>query len=350
MNARVEARLSNVALASISIHLLSSELGAVARCLHIHVVSKRFWDTPLRIGTELRGVFEVKALAWVALLVVACGSPGQGTVVPTPLTASQLKFAVMDSVGKPSYCDPDFYPIGRPELPNAIAAYPTIRADSETYQAILAHEHIPTGDLSDDHKLAVYRAWKLLRALELDPSGNVFAFDYRIESATAGFQMVAGTVRQDGVVSVTSRTPTGRPNCPICLAASTLIATPGGPVRVTDVRVGMIVWTQASDGSRVAAPVVESGSMEAPVGHLMVHLVLADGRDLLVSPGHRTADGRQAGELRAGDRLDGSMITKWELVPYAGGRTYDVLPASATGVYWANGIPMSSTLTGPRTW
>jgi hypothetical protein len=284
------------------------------------------------------------ALAAALLAVVACGSGGPGPVGGAHLTVPEMKFAVMDSVGKPSYCDPDFYPIGRPELPNAIAAYPTIRTDTETYQAIVAHEQIPVGDLSDDQKLGVYRAWKLLRALELDPSGNVYAFDYRIESATAGFQMVAGTVRQDGVVSVTSRTPTGRLNCPICLAASTLIATPGGPVRVTDVRVGMIVWTQASDGSRVGAPVVEIGSMEAPVGHRMVHLVLADGRDLLVSPGHRTADGRQAGNLRVGDRLDGATITTWELVPYAGGRTYDLLPAGAIGVYWANGIPMSSTL------
>jgi hypothetical protein len=84
--------------------------------------------------------------------------------------------------------------------------------------------------------------------------------------------------------------------------------------------------------------------MEAPAGHRMVHLVLADGRELLVSPGHRTADGRQAGNLSVGDQLDGSTITAWELVPYAGGRTYDLLPAGATGLYWANEILMASTL------
>jgi hypothetical protein len=77
---------------------------------------------------------------------------------------------------------------------------------------------------------------------------------------------------------------------------------------------------------------------------MMVHLALADGRDLLVSPGHRTGDGRPAGSLAAGDQLDGSRITAWELVPYAGKRTYDLLPAGATGRYWANGILMSSTL------
>jgi hypothetical protein len=32
------------------------------------------------------------------------------------------------------------------------------------------------------------------------------------------------------------------------------------------------------------------------------------------------------------------------LVPYAGGRTWDLLPAGATGSYWANGILLASTL------
>jgi hypothetical protein len=293
----------------------------------------------------MRRFFEMKRLIVAALLAAtACGSAGQGPAAGTPLTVPAMKFAVMDALGKPQYCDPDFWPLAHSEMPGALQAYPTIKSDTETYQAILAHEHLPSGDLTDDQKLAVYRAWKLLRALQLTKNGTDYSFDYRVLKGTTGYEMVAGTVRDDGVVTVTSRTDTTHPNCPICLAASTLIATPTGSVRVTDVRVGTIVWTRASDGSRVAAPVVEVGSMDAPVGHRMVRLVLADGRELLVSPGHRTADGRQAGDLRAGDRLDGSTITTWELVPYAGGRTYDLLPAGATGFYWANGILMASTL------
>jgi hypothetical protein len=76
-----------------------------------------------------------------------------------------------------------------------------------------------------------------------------------------------------------------------------------------------------------------------------VHLVLADGRELLASPGHRTADGRPLGSLAAGDVIDGAKIIRWELVPYADARTYDLLPAGPTGSYWANGIMLSSTLT-----
>jgi len=295
----------------------------------------------------MRRFIEMKRLIVAMLLTAsACGSAGPGPVAGTPLTVPQLKFAVMDSVGPPVYCDPDFYPIARDggEQQNAIAMYPTIKADTETYQAILGHEHLPSGDLTDAQKLAVYRAWKLLRVVVLTQSGSTYAFDYRVQPSSTVYQMVSGTVRQDGKVTVSSRTDTNRPLCPICLAASAQIATPNGPVRVTDMRVGMIVWTQAADGSRVAAPVVEVGSMQAPPTHRMVHLVLADGRVLLVSPAHRTADGRQAGDLHDGDQLDGSTVTKWELVPYAGGRTYDLLPAGATGFYWANGILLASTL------
>jgi hypothetical protein len=192
----------------------------------------------------------------------------------------------------------------------------------------------------------VYRAWKLLRALILTQAGRDYSFSYRVLSkgGAASYLMVTGTVRVDGVVTVSSRTPTGAPPCPICLAATTLIATPRGDVRVTDIKPGTVVWTAAADGSRIAAPVHEAGSTEAPAGHLMVHLVLADGRELLVSPGHKTADDRAVGSLRVGDALDSSTITRWELVPYAGGRTYDILPAGVTGRYWANGIMLSSTL------
>jgi len=146
------------------------------------------------------------------------------------------------------------------------------------------------------------------------------------------------------VVTSVSTTPGSRPNCPICLAATTMISTPDGPRVVTSLWSGMIVWTQAADGSRVAVPVLDFGSTRVPPDHMMVHLRLADGRDLWASPGHRTADGRQLGTLASGDPLDGSRVVLWELVHYSGDRTYDLLPAGPTGTYWANGILLSSTL------
>lgn len=299
-------------------------------------------------GALVRHLIGMRFALGVALLVaVACGpAPAPAPVLGSPLAVPQLKFAVMDAVGKPVFCDPDFYPVGRPEMPTALAQYPTIKGDTETYSAIVAHEHLPSSELTDDQKLTVYRAWKLLRAVDLVAAGNQYTFQYRVQSKTgsAAYEMVGGGVLVDGMVTISSRAAAGPPNCPICLAASVLIATPDGPLRVTEIRVGMVVWTQAAGGSRVAAPVLEVGSMEAPQGHMVVHLVLADGREVQVSPGHKTADGRAVGSLRVGDSLDGSTVTVWELVPYTGGKTYDLLPAGATGRYWANGILLSSTL------
>jgi hypothetical protein len=276
---------------------------------------------------------------------MACGGPPPG-VAAVPLTTDQLKFAVIDKAGPPNYCDPDFYPIARAggEQASAIATYPQIQADAKLYATILEHEHLPGGELSDAEKLTVYRAYKRLRALTITASGDHYSFEYR---ATVGdsIQMVGGTVTAYGNVTITSHTPSGPPPCPICLAAATLIATPSGAVRVTDVKAGMLVWTASLDGTRVAVPVLEVGSTPVPAGHLMVHLVLADGRELLASPGHRTADGRPLGELAAGDQLAGSTVAVWELVPYAGDRTYDLLPAGPTASYWADGIPLASTLT-----
>jgi hypothetical protein len=286
--------------------------------------------------------------ALVAIVAIACGSATPAPAVGAPLTITQIKFAVLDSVGLPVYCDPDFYPLARVggEQASAIAKFPEIQADAELYSTILSHEKLSDTNPSDTEKLVIYRVYKNLNALTLTKSGDGYAFSYRVRSTTgaAAYLLVTGTVRVDGPVTVSSRTPTGAPPCPICLAAATLIATPGGSLRVTEIKPGMLVWTANADGERIAAPVLEVGSIQVPAGHLMVHLVLADGRELLASPGHRTADGSQLGLLARGDSLDGSTITTWELVPYTGDRTYDLLPAGPTGTYWADGIHLASTL------
>src|SRR5260370_21300133 len=100
------------------------------------------------------------ALALVVLACAACGAltPAPAPAVGTPLTSSQLKFKVMDSVGKPVYCDRDFYPLPRQggEEANAIAQYPVIKADGESYSALEAHDNLPAGDLTAPQHLAPY--------------------------------------------------------------------------------------------------------------------------------------------------------------------------------------------------
>ena len=119
--------------------------------------------------------------------------------------------------------------------------------------------------------------------------------------------VVEATIDPFGVIAGVSRTPSGPPNCPICLARGTRIATPAGEVPVEDLRAGDVVWTLGSSGARVAAPLLEVGTTPVPSTHEVVRLVLSDGRALSVSPGHPTQDGRRVGEVHddvtAGQRL-----------------------------------------------
>jgi len=136
------------------------------------------------------------------------------------------------------------------------------------------------------------------------------------------------------------------PGCPtpICLSSSTLISTPEGDVQVTDLREGMMVWSLDKDGNPIAEPVVRVTRIEVRNDHQVVDLVLSDGRELQVSPGHPTIDGRSVGELNMGDSYDGAIVEKALLVPYEDEATYDLLPAGETGYYLANGVLLGSTL------
>jgi hypothetical protein len=135
--------------------------------------------------------------------------------------------------------------------------------------------------------------------------------------------------------------------CPICLASNTEIATPDGNVNVRDLKQGMQVWSLDRNGVRIASSVIAVSHTPVPKTHHVIHLILFDGREFFVSPGHPTADGRRVGDLQRGDRYDGARIQSADSVPYWDSETYDLLPDSDTGFYWANGILLGSTFTRP---
>jgi hypothetical protein len=184
----------------------------------------------------------------------------------------------------------------------------------------------------------------MLNAIHLDPVGPAYHVNARFTPDGKTGTLVDGTVDQRGQITVNSQTATGQPPCPICLARGTRIATPSGEVAVEDLREGETVWTADEQGDRIAAVVTIVGNTTAPVDHVVVHLVLGDGREAFVSPGHPLADGRLIGSISAGDRVDGATVASAERVPYPSGTTFDLLPSGPTGVYWADGIPLASTL------
>jgi hypothetical protein len=131
--------------------------------------------------------------------------------------------------------------------------------------------------------------------------------------------------------------------CPICAAPDTPIATPSGERAIAELRVGDLVYS-VDDGAIVAVPIARVGS--TPVwNHRVLRLALQGGAVLEISPGHPMADGRPLSVLRDGDQLDPQhALLSVELVPYRRARTYDILPASSSGTYFAAGALLGSTL------
>ncbi len=134
-------------------------------------------------------------------------------------------------------------------------------------------------------------------------------------------------------------------DCPICASPDTPIATPTGERAIAELRPGDLVYS-VDRGAIAAVPILRVGSTRVSAHHV-VRVVLSSGSVLELSPGHPTGDGRTFGDLAAGDSLDADhIITTAELVPYGYERTYDILPASSTGAYFAAGAVIGSTL-GP---
>jgi hypothetical protein len=283
----------------------------------------------------------------VLLLVgVACGK--EAAPVDRPLSRQALELAVLDAVGGHlTYCDPDVYPVGHgTPLQNARARFPTIEADGAAFRAILSHEHLSADQhFTSGQLIAINEDYKQMQAIDLTPAGEGYRFTVLTPTpgADAGITRVSGTVSGSGSVTIEERAVGQEPNCPICLAAGVGIDTPTGEVAVQDLRAGMRIWTTDARAHRIIGVVLETGHMLAPLGHEVVRLALADGRSVLVSPRHPTADGRTVGELEPGASYDGSTVTSTALVPY-GGQTWDLLPSGPTGTYFANGVLLGSTL------
>ncbi len=133
-----------------------------------------------------------------------------------------------------------------------------------------------------------------------------------------------------------------------CLAPDTMIATPAGDVRIDELEIGAPVWTRDVDGTRVAGVVLETAAERVRDAHHVAQLELADGRAVTVSLQHPLLGGWRVQDVRTGEAYDGSEVVGLRVFEYTRSHTHDILPSGETGGYWANGIPMRSTLSTSR--
>jgi hypothetical protein len=293
----------------------------------------------------------------VAVAVAGCSATAPSSSPPpspspgAPLPIAELRFRLIDELGPLWYCDRDFYPIAvQDEADLAIERFAEIQADREAFTAILARLGLGADTaFTADQKLTIYRAWKQLNAIILDPVGDGrYRFDYLNMPAPGASdgRRTTGTIDAGGSIAIERQQPAGAPNCPICLARGTRIATPDGDVAIEDIRVGMRVWSIDQAGNRVVETVARIGRTPVPDSHEVVRLVLEDGRIVRASPGHPLADGRRLGTIRAGDRVAAATVVSATLERYDGGYTFDLLPTGPAAVYFADGVPLGSTLSG----
>jgi hypothetical protein len=137
-------------------------------------------------------------------------------------------------------------------------------------------------------------------------------------------------------------TPSGVCSYCICASPDTPVATPSGDRKIADLQVGDSVYSL--DQGRVRAVPIVATNRAAVTQHHVMRVKLASGVTLEISPGHPTADGQSFADLRAGDLLDSLAVLSAEIVPYRYSFTYDILPASDTGTYFAGGALIGSTL------
>jgi hypothetical protein len=137
-------------------------------------------------------------------------------------------------------------------------------------------------------------------------------------------------------------------SCPLpcydCMCASpeTPIATPAGERPIAELRVGDLVYSV--DGEAILAVPIARVNRTPVHGHRVLHVALSDGRSLEISGPHPLADGRPLEALAAGAELDGLEVLETRWVDYGHEYTYDILPASSTGTYFAAGLQLGSTL------
>jgi len=132
------------------------------------------------------------------------------------------------------------------------------------------------------------------------------------------------------------------PGCPvpICCSEDTNILTPKGQVKINKIKKGDYI---TSDNGEPAI-VVETRKVKV-YNHKVMKVELDDGTTLEISPGHPTGpDSMKIGALKPGYKLDGRKVLSAKEIPYNGSHTYDILPYSLTGNYYANGVKIGSSL------
>jgi hypothetical protein len=132
-----------------------------------------------------------------------------------------------------------------------------------------------------------------------------------------------------------------------CASPDTPVATPHGERRIADLRPGDLVYSV--DGPMIRVVPILRVNRTPVVGHHVLHVTFDHGRYIEMTAEHPLSDGRPLSALSAGSELMGGAVVSVARVAYRHDATYDILPDSSSGAYFASGVLIGSTLAGsPR--
>jgi len=312
--------------------------------------------TPSKVTATIQATSTASA---VTTLVVSAVTPSTGTppsvitpaatktttAIPANVSRILLKYQLIDKFGKIFYCDPDLHPVAREvgddEIARRVAA---LRQNPQEYNVILQHLGLAgVTNPSPAQNRLIDAERKRLNSILLEPETGGFKFSLQTSEGTNRGMAIQGVISFEGAITVTQQ-QAFVPQCPICLTGSTRIDTPNGAVPIRELKQGMMVWTLARSGQRTLGAILDTVRRPVPPSSLVIHLVLDDGRNVFVSAAHPTVNGKRVGDLNVGDIYDGAQVVIANATPLGDSATYDFLPSGETGVYWANGIALGSTL------
>ena len=144
--------------------------------------------------------------------------------------------------------------------------------------------------------------------------------------------------------SAQCRGPDGTCSVCKCAAPDTPIATPEGERWIADLQPGDLVYSVEGEEIR-AVPIVRVNRTPV-VGHHVMRVTFESGRSITMTAEHPLPDGRPLSTLRTGSERMGGGVSQVSRVPYRHAATYDILPDSTSGAYFASGVLIGSTLAG----
>jgi len=127
-----------------------------------------------------------------------------------------------------------------------------------------------------------------------------------------------------------------------CASPDTPIATANGERAIQDLAVGDLVYS-VQDGAIGLVPIRQVHRVPV-TEHRVLRIEFASGAHFEMSAGHPTAQGRPIADLAVGQAILGERVTSITEIAYRHPYTYDILPDSDTGSYFADGVLVGSTL------